>query len=124
MSIGLRKPLLIILGWVFILLAGIGVFLPILPTTPFLIVALALFSKSSPRFHQMLLRNSLFGPSLRQWEETKTVSAKSKRKAYFLIVISFTLSIAILGDRTELQLMLLAIGMVLVFFIRRVKEEA
>jgi uncharacterized membrane protein YbaN (DUF454 family) len=119
----LQNQLLIILGWFFIVLGFIGAMLPILPTTPFLIVALALFSKSSPRFRQMLLNNTWFGPTLKQWEEKKTLSRKTKYKAFFLIVITFSISIAIFNDRIQIQLLLVAIAIVLLFFIWRIKEQ-
>lgn len=123
MKKAIKNGLLISLGWFFVILAIIGAFLPILPTTPFLILALALFSKSSPRFHQMLLDNKWFGPSLSQWEQDKTLSRQTKYKATTLIVITFAISIAILYERLHLQLMLLGIALVLLFFIWRIKEK-
>ncbi len=119
----LQKHLFIILGWFFIGLAGLGVILPILPTTPFLILALALFSKSSPRFHQMLLNSPRFGPVLKEWEEKKTLSRHTKYKAFFLIIIAFSVSVAIVNDRIQLQLLLVGIAVILMFFIWRIKEE-
>jgi len=118
----LQNHLLIALGWFFIALGIIGIMLPILPTTPFLIVALALFSKSSPKFHQMLLNNTWFGPALKQWDDTKTLSRKTKYKAFTLIIITFSVSIFILAGKIYLQLMLVGIAMVLLFFIWRIKE--
>ncbi len=120
----LRNHLLVILGWFFIVLGVIGAMLPILPTTPFLIVALALFAKSSPKFHQMLLNNAWFGPILKQWEAKKTVSRKTKYKASFLIVVTFSISIAIFDDTIQVQLLLVGIAIVLLFFIWRIKEQA
>jgi len=119
----LQNHLLITLGWFFVILGIIGIALPVLPTTPFLIVALAFFSKSSPRFHQMLLNNKWFGPGLKQWEETKTLSRKTKRKATLLITMTFAVSIIILNDRAYLQMMLVGIAIVLLFFIWRIKES-
>ena len=118
----LHTHLLIILGWFFLALGAIGAVLPILPTTPFLIVALALFSKSSPRFHQMLLNNRWFGPTLRQWEETRTLSRKTKYKVYLIIVAVFSLSIAMVHDQIHYQLMLAALGTILIAIIWRIKE--
>ena len=120
----LQNHLLVILGWLSIGLGVVGAILPILPTTPFLIVALALFSKSSPRFHQMLLNNARFGPILKQWEDKKTLSRKTKYKATFLIIITFSISLAILNDKIQLQLFLVGTAIVLLFFIWRIKEQA
>jgi hypothetical protein len=119
----LRKHLLVILGWFFTLLGFIGVILPILPTTPFLIVALVCFSKSSPRFHRMLLNNRWFGPPLKQWEEKKTLSRKTKYKAFFLVMMTFSISIAILDDHIQLQLSLVGLAIILLLFIWRIKEQ-
>ncbi len=119
----LQKHLLVILGWFFTLLGFIGVILPILPTTPFLIVALVLFSKSSPRFHQMLLNNRWFGPPLKQWEDEKTLSRKTKYKAFLLVILNFSISIAILDNHIQLQLSLVGIAIILLLFIWRLKEQ-
>lgn len=119
----LHKNLRIVLGWLFVLLGAIGVLLPILPTTPFLVLALALFAKSSPRFHQMLLNNRWFGGLLKQWEMSKTVSRPVKKRASLLLLISFSISIAFLHDRLRLQLMLVAIAIVFLVFIWRLKES-
>ncbi|MDX8388508.1 MAG: YbaN family protein [Ghiorsea sp.] len=116
------NKLLITFGWFFVLLGAIGAVLPLLPTTPFLIVALALFSRSSPRFHQMLLENQWFGPSLKQWEETKTLARETKKKSTLVILFTFLISILILHGRIELQIMLVGIAVVLLFFIWRLKE--
>ncbi len=120
----LQNHLLVILGWFFTLLGVVGAILPVLPTTPFLIVALVLFSKSSPKFHQMLLNNAWFGPTLKQWEDTKTLSRKTKYKAFFLIFITFSISVAIFDNKTELQLLLVGIAIILLIFIWRIKEHA
>ncbi len=119
----LQKHLFVICGWIFTVLGFVGAFLPILPTTPFLIVALIFFSKSSPRFHQMLLDNDWFGPTLKQWEESKTLSRQSKIKATVLISITFAVSIALFADKFMIQMVLVGIALVLMIFIWRIKEQ-
>jgi uncharacterized membrane protein YbaN (DUF454 family) len=119
----IKHILLIILGWFFIVLAMIGAVLPLLPTTPFLILALACFAESSPRFHRMLLNNKWFGPSLGQWEKTKTIRHEIKYKVMLLIIATFGLSIALLAGRVGLQLMLIGVCPILLFFVFRLKES-
>jgi hypothetical protein len=120
----LQNHLFVILGWFFTVLGFIGIVLPLIPTTPFLIVALALFSKSSPRFHQMLLNNAWFGPILKQWENKKTLSRKTKYKAIFLIIVTFSISVAVFDNKIQLQLLLVVIAIILLVFIWRIKEHA
>ena len=119
-----KRHLYIFFGWCFVALGVIGIALPVLPTTPFLIAALALFSKSSPRFHQMLLDNPWFGPVLQQWEQTRSMSRKVKYKASVMIVLVFTISIMVLAGRYELQFFLLLLGLLLLLMIWRIKESA
>ena len=118
----IKKYLLIFLGLLFIVLGIIGAILPILPTTPFLILALACFSNSSPRFHQMLLNNRWFGSALQQWEKSRSITRRSKLKAMILIVVTFALSIGVLHKDFQLQLVLLAMGSILLIYMWRIKE--
>jgi uncharacterized membrane protein YbaN (DUF454 family) len=90
---GFKRWFLIAIGVVSTLLATIGAFLPVLPTTPFLLLAIACFTRSAPRFHQMLLASPIFGRYLTQWQERRTVPPEAKWKAYGLTVVSFGLSI-------------------------------
>ena len=123
MKHGFKNKFMIALGWFFVILGAIGAVLPIMPTTVFLIIALGLFSKSSPRFHKMLLSNKWFGVGLRQWEESKTISRESKLKATVVIVLSFALSIAILYQRVGLQLMLVGLATILLLIVWNINEK-
>lgn len=116
----LKQISLITLGWFFVIVGAIGIFLPILPTTPFMILALGLFAKSSPRFHEMLLNNRWIGDDLKRWEKFKCMKTKTKLRAMSLVLVTFLISILILMDRPNLQIMLVVIGLILLFFISRV----
>ena len=120
----LKKYLLILLGLLFVALGIIGVVLPILPTTPFLILALACFANSSPRFHHQLLNNRYFGAALQQWEASHTITRDTKVKAMLIIVFTFALSVGVLHGRLPLQLGLLTLGSILLVFIWRLKEAS
>lgn len=115
-----KNTILICLGWISVALGFMGAFLPILPTTPFLILALSLFAKSSPRFHQMLLNNRWFGQSLQQWESNKTMSKKAKFRAIALVIGTFGVSIYWVRHNYQLQLMLLVICCILLSFMLRI----
>ncbi|PCJ31435.1 MAG: hypothetical protein COA90_06140 [Gammaproteobacteria bacterium] len=117
-----KRYTLLFLGWFFIVLGTIGILLPLLPTTPFLLLALACFSRSSPRFYRMLLDNKWFGPPLQQWEQTKTVRRSIKKKVFLLIIVTFSVSIAVLAGRLGLQLMLACFAVILLGFIYRLNE--
>lgn len=110
------------LGIIFVALGIIGAVLPILPTTPFLLLALTCFANSSPRFHQLLLNNRWFGAILRQWEESRSITHQSKVRAMIMVVLTFALSITILNGRLPLQMGLMGMGCVLLIFMWRLKE--
>ena len=74
----MKKILLLSLGWLCVGLAFLGIFLPGMPTTIFLIIALWTFAKSSKKFHAWLLNHKRFGPLLRNWETHKVVPKKAK----------------------------------------------
>ncbi|REG27170.1 hypothetical protein ATI61_110177 [Archangium gephyra] len=79
------------LGFVCVGLGMLGAFLPVLPTTPFLLVALWAFSRSSRRFHHWLYTHPRFGPRLQEWDEHGTVPVPVKVSAVSAMAISFGL---------------------------------
>lgn len=102
--------LLKISGIFFVLLAFIGAFLPLLPTTPFLLVAAACFAKSSPRMHKMLLANKMFGPLIYHWEQSRSIPKRAKTIALISIFIAMLWSCYILPS---LWLKLLVVALVI-----------
>lgn len=72
------------LGWLFFAIGAIGVVLPVLPTTPFMLLALWAFSQSSERFHQWLYHHKFFGPPLQKWHQYRVIPLPAK-----IISISF-----------------------------------
>ena len=76
------------LGWLFFTLGLIGAFLPVLPTTPFMLLALAMFAKSSERFHRWLYNHRLFGPPLQKWHEHRVIPLKAKVLSVSMMSVS------------------------------------
>jgi uncharacterized membrane protein YbaN (DUF454 family) len=91
------KPLLFMLGWCFFGLGAVGVVVPGLPTTPFMLLALWAFSKSSKRFHDWLYNHRLFGPPLQKWEQHQVISLPVK--LFSLVVMAGALTYMVLGAR-------------------------
>ncbi len=66
------------LGWLFFGLGVLGAFLPVLPTTPFMILALWAFSNSSKKLRAWLYNHRIFGPSLQRWQEHGVIPVRAK----------------------------------------------
>ena len=73
-----HRWLFITLGFLLVGLGALGVVLPVLPTTIFLILAAACFARSSERWHQWLLNNRIFGPTIRDWETRRCIPKSVK----------------------------------------------
>lgn len=76
------------LGLFFLALAFLGVVLPVLPTTPFLILAAWFFARSSEKWHRRLLDSKLFGPLLRNWEQQRCISLRTKIVALMSMLVA------------------------------------
>ena len=72
------KKLIALFGLISLGLGILGAFLPLLPTTPFILLSAALFAKSSDRLHHYLLEHKIFGPMIRDYNENKSISLKAK----------------------------------------------
>lgn len=116
----LRRYVLIGLGSAFLGLGVLGAFLPVLPTTPFVLLAGACYARSSERLHQWLLSNRFLGPSIREWDETKSIGLRAKITAILLVVASFSFTIYVLEDLVaRLSLAAIGVGLVVFFLVVR-----
>lgn len=93
MKTAVVKHTLIIIGIVAVVLGVLGIFLPLLPTTPFLLLASACFARSSERLHRWLLTNELFGSYLRDFEQGKGIPLRGKIMAVGLLWASLGYSV-------------------------------
>ncbi len=113
----MRKKIYKPLGFVFLTLAALGVVLPVLPTTPFLLLAAWLFARSSPRWHRKLLNSDMFGSLLRNWEQQRCLTRRTKLSALLMMSVVGGSSIWFALEDPRLQLFagsLIAIGCVTV----------
>lgn len=102
-------------GWLSVALALLGLFLPVLPTVPFLLLALACFSRSSDRFHTWLVEHEQLGPLVRPYLAGAGMPLRAKVKAILLVWASILLSTFFLIERLWLQILLplIALGVTL-----------
>jgi hypothetical protein len=113
----MKKILLMIAGWLSLITGLIGILLPLLPTTPFVLLSAYCFSRSSTRLHHWLTSHPRFGPVILQWQQTRTINRNIKAKALLLILISFTITLTVtslpmLGKATLVLLALILMGLV------------
>lgn len=111
------------LGFASLGLAALGVVLPLLPTTPLVLLAAACFARGSPRFHEALRRNRVFGPAIRDWEDRRAVTPRVKTVAVVLVVVTFATTIAFGVTHPWLRAGLGLLALTLLFFLLRLPSR-
>ncbi len=105
-----KKGLFVFCGTICLGLGTAGVFLPILPTTPFLLLSAACYYKGSERMHRWLLNNKLLGNHIRNYREGKGISSKSKILTLFLLWTTICCSTFFLVNILMVQIILFAVA--------------
>ena len=105
------KVLWIILGSFFVSLAAVGVALPGIPTTPFLILAAACYIRSSQKLYDRLISNKTFGPYLKDYREGKGIPKKAKILAVSMIVLFVGSSVIFGIESLNLKIVVGALGL-------------
>jgi uncharacterized membrane protein YbaN (DUF454 family) len=113
------RLLLVGAGTGFVGLGVVGIVVPGLPTTPFLLLAAACYARSSNRFYQWLVSNRIFGPSIRQWRETHSIPRKSKYWALGFTLLSFGATIIFFAPSLWVRVVLIVMLSVLLYLIWR-----
>ncbi len=113
----LSQPIYVTLGVVSLLVGLIGVFLPLLPTTPFVLLAAYFFSRSSGRLHQWLLRHRVFGSIIRDWESNGAIRPKAKLIAVTMITLSLGYALVFKAMFWQIKFIAAIVGIVVVIFI-------
>ncbi len=112
-----HKLFFLLAGWFAIALGLAGVFLPILPTTPFVILAAWCFSKSSTRWHLWLLEHRIFGPTISNWEQHGVITLKAKLTATTMIVLLFSYTLIFVNVLIWIKVLVSLIGLGVLYFI-------
>jgi len=104
-----RRIFLLFVGALSLGLGVLGIFLPLLPTTPFLLLAAACFARSSPRFYHWLIHHHWLGGYIRDYRENKAMRFRAKVSAIVLLWLTIGVSIVLL-DPLWLKLLLGAVA--------------
>ncbi len=105
-----KRPLLILAGVLALALGILGIVLPGLPTTPFVLVAAACFAKASPALHARLVSNRIFGPMVRDWEQHRSLPVRIKWIASAIMLSTVGVSVWLMTGRPALQWATLALA--------------
>lgn len=112
----------LLLGFSFVALATVGAFLPVLPTTPFLLLAAGCFAKSSTRCFHWLTTNKLFGPIISAWHHQRCIPIKAKILAILSIVLFGGYSLFFVIDNIYAQLLMAILLITGLLVICRIKN--
>src|SRR4030043_2153164 len=105
-----KRGTFLVAGTISLGLGAAGVFLPLLPTTPFLLLSAACYYKGSERMHRWLLNNKLFGSYIRNYKEGKGISKIAKILSLFLLWITIGYSVFFMVGSYVVQLILFAVA--------------
>jgi len=112
-----KRYLFIFLAWLFLVLAFIGMFLPILPTTPFVLLSAYLFSKSSHKLHTWIKSNKIFGPLIERWEKHGVISIRAKTLSTTMMILLFSYTVIFVPVAAAIKIIIVTIGIAVLTFI-------
>ena len=122
----ISKPiqiLLITLGTFFVGVGIAGIFIPVLPTTPFLLLSAALYAKSSKRFYNWLINNRIFGQYIKNYREGKGIPLRLKIITITLLWITIGCSAIFAVDILWVRILLVAIAVGVMVHVVRIKPK-
>ncbi len=107
-----KNSILIILGTIFVILGTLGIFLPLLPTTPFLLLAATCYLKSSNKLYRWLLNHRLLGKYISNYIRYRAITIKTKLVTITLLwlTIGYSISFVISSPLVKLILLIIALG--------------
>lgn len=114
-----RRLVLLVLGLVSLAVGGIGIFVPLLPTTPLVLVAAFAFANSSEKLHQWLLDHNVFGPLIDNWRRHRTISPTAKAMSVLSMVALLVISWFAEFSMLVIVVQVLVLGCVAAFILTR-----
>lgn len=110
-------------GTLFLVIGIVGIFLPLLPTTPFVLLAAACYARGSRRFYDWLLANRTFGPMILEWRQHRSIPYRTKITSIALMSVMLAVSTILFVESRPLQLALAVLGVVLAVWLYRIPSR-
>lgn len=117
------RLVLLAIGTVSLGIGVIGIFVPVLPTTPFLLLAAACYARASTRLYGWLTSRPAVGPVIVEWRGSGSLPPGVRTRAMVLVALAFGMSIVLAGDPT-LRLALAAVGLAVAVFLFRIPTRS
>jgi uncharacterized membrane protein YbaN (DUF454 family) len=119
-----KRLFFIVFGTFFLMIGFIGIIIPVLPTTPFLLLAAACYIRGSERLHHWLVNNRIFGEFIKNYMEGKGIKQRQKIFALIFLWLMIILSIFFIVDDSLLRIILLIIAITVSFHIIKLPKLA
>ena len=110
-------------GVLCVALGAAGLVLPVLPTTPFMLLAAFCFARASPALHRRLVQSRLFGPTIVEWQRHRAIPWRTKLTAIALMSATLGVSIVFFVQPTALRIALALLGVVLAVWLYRIPSR-
>ena len=117
------RALFLLLGLGLVALGVAGIFLPVLPTTPFMLLAAACFARSSERFHRWLLDHPLLGATVREWQQHRSIRRRTRWIAIATMAATLAVSVVFFVPHVALQVVLALFGVALAIYLYRIPSR-
>ncbi len=117
----IKKLLLVILGTLFLIIGVIGIFIPLLPTTPFLLLAAACYIRGSKKFYNWLIKNRWLGEYIKNYQEGRGVPFNVKIITIIVLWLTIIISTIVFISNSIIQIILFIIAIVVTFHIIKIK---
>jgi uncharacterized membrane protein YbaN (DUF454 family) len=109
----------LVVGFLSLSLGAIGVALPLLPTTPFILLAAVAFARSSNRLHDWLVNHDVFGSLLDNWQRHGAISQRAKVASVASMAVLLAISLAVAAPGIVIVLQLVVVSMAALFILSR-----
>ena len=117
----IKSWFILLIGHLSLLFGLIALLLPVIPTSPFLVVAAACYARTSPRFRKLLVENRHVGPAILKWERDKCLELKHKILFILILAIAFSSSAFLFMETQFTKLIMLGVGLLAIIYVSSIK---